>query len=144
MSDDRGRLEALAAYLPAFEAGFDFGTWQGGTAGADGVIQMPWFDFSPTARDFLRAISGAGWVTPFDWPAWMATPEGRALTRDPKAVETASVEDLQRVLTGLVRGDRFHEGALAGAYESGILLAVVRRAQALLDEGLEHEPMPVG
>ena len=134
MSDERDRLERLAAFLPAFEAGFDFGTWQGGTAGADGVIQMPWFDFSPAALEFLRAVNGAGWVTPFDWRTWLATPEGRALTRDPKVIATASVEDLGRVLTALVRGNRFYDGALAGAYESGVLLAVVRRARVLADE----------
>jgi hypothetical protein len=136
VSDERDRLERLASFLPAFESGFVFGTWRGGTAGADDVIQMPWFDFSEPAREFLRAIGEAGWIRPFDWPTWAATPEGAALVRDPQAIAGASPSDLERALTALVRGDRFHEGTLAAAYHSGVLEAIVRRAGALVaDQG---------
>lgn len=128
------RLGRLAAHRSEFEAGFDFGTWRGGSANADGVIQMPWFDFSPEATAFLDDVRGSGWIEAFDWPAWVAMPEGRALTRDPDAIARASAEDLSRILTALIRGDRFSEGALAHAYESGVLLAVVRRAAVLLEE----------
>jgi len=37
------------------------------------------------------------------------------------------------VLTTLVRGERFSEGTLSEALESGLLLAIARRAEALLD-----------
>jgi len=35
------------------------------------------------------------------------------------------------LLTTIIRGDRFSEGELAGAYESGMLRAIVRRAAEL-------------
>jgi hypothetical protein len=36
-----------------------------------------------------------------------------------------------------VRSDRFTEGSLAGAFESGLLTAILRRAKAL---SVEQEP----
>ncbi len=58
----------------------------------------------------------------------------RRLIRNPAAIAGASGEDLGRILTTLVRGDRFSEGTLANAYETGVLRAIVRRASVLATE----------
>ena len=39
----------------------------------------------------------------------------------------ATVLDLARLLTVVIRGDRFAEGALAQAIESGLITAVLRQ-----------------
>ena len=93
---------------------------------------MPWFDYSPDALRFRADVSRAGFVQPFDWMAWMGTPEAQALVADHTRVATANAEDLRRLLTAIIRGDRFVEGNIVGAFESGMLLAIARRAQALL------------
>lgn len=111
----------------------DFGHWVTYEPDEDGVMQMPWFDYSPEARRFMADVSGAGFVHPFDWMAWMGTPGALALVADPTRVAKADAEDLRRLLTAIIRGDRFVEGNVAGAFESGMLLAIARRAQALLD-----------
>jgi hypothetical protein len=36
------------------------------------------------------------------------------------------------MITAIVRSDRFVEGSMAGAFESGLLAAISRRAAALL------------
>ena len=41
------------------------------------------------------------------------------------------MEQLQKLLTTVIRQDRFVTGALAGAFESGLLTAVVRRVEQL-------------
>ena len=51
---------------------------------------------------------------------------------DPTRVASASADDLARLLTTLVRGDRFADGTLAHAHESGLLRAIARRAEVLL------------
>jgi hypothetical protein len=38
------------------------------------------------------------------------------------------------VLTALIRAERFSEGALNRAFANGVLLALARRAEALLEE----------
>jgi hypothetical protein len=129
------RLRRLAAQLPKLEsAEFTFGEWVDAWTDAEGVIHMPWYRLSPQAEAFLAALGEGGWVTPFDWMAWIASPAGKALASSPRAVATASEDDLGRLLTAIVRSDRFNEGSLAGAWESGMLTAIVRRARELADE----------
>ena len=90
-------------------------------------------ELGPDAEAFRRAIGSNGWLLPaFDWNAWALTDAGRALTTDPAAVATATPTDIARLLTALVRGDRFYEGTLAHAFESGMMLAVAERCAALL------------
>lgn len=131
ISDDG--LRTLAAWVPGLASpDLDFGHWVISKPDQDGVTQIPWYDYSPEARRFKADISGAGFVQPFDWMAWMATPEAMALTTDPTRVAMVDREDLRRLLTAIIRGDRFVEGNVVGAFESGMLLAIARRAQALL------------
>ena len=76
-------------------------------------------------------------VMGFDRMAWLRTPEGSAL-QSAGAIERASSTDLARLVTAIVRGDRFVEGNIVGAFESGVLAAISRRA-ALLEEGRAGE-----
>jgi len=125
------RLRKLAAHRPALERGMNFGEWAGGEQLDDGSIQMPWFDFSAEAQAFVQNLYDAEWVQPFDWMTWLSTPEGRRLVNDPSAVSEVSAEQLTRLVTAVVRRDRFAEGALAAAYGSGMLAAIARRAEGL-------------
>jgi hypothetical protein len=133
----RAPLEALAAYLPELESpGYVAGTWRGGERGPDGVIQMPWFEDSDRGLALRGAIGAAGMVvTGFDWMRWLDSPEGAALRDEPGAIERASEEDLAHLLTAIVRGDRFSEGNVAGAIESGVMARILRRLRDLLDAG---------
>ena len=129
------RLRALAAFLPALESdGFKFGRWAGGEKIGPRTYTMPYYEFSPVVEEFLRR-GAAPWVTPrFDWPAWAATDEFQRLSRDPAAVAAATPDQLARLLTVLVRSERFGDGNLAGAFESGLLVGILRRADALARE----------
>jgi hypothetical protein len=55
------------------------------------------------------------------------------LRDDPKALAAASAEQLAKLLTVLIRQDRFVEGALNGAFEAGLLTGIVRRAAGLMN-----------
>ena len=92
---------------------------------------MPFFSMSATALAWHQACYDLGWVQDFNWPGWAATQEAQSLFNDPAAVAGASVEQLERVITAAVRGERFCEGALLGSFETGLLTRIVRRAAAL-------------
>ena len=77
-------------------------------------------------------------LTDFDWPSWKDTPEALGLRDDPKVLKQATSVQLAKLLTVLIRQDRFVEGALAGAYNSGLLTAVLRRAEGLRGEVVEE------
>jgi hypothetical protein len=95
---------------------------------------MPWFELSPEAEDLRRAASRLGFVRPFDWMTWIATPEAAALmTAD--GTRRATADDISKLLTTLVRRDRFVEGTLDFAFESGLMLRILERAKELSGAG---------
>jgi hypothetical protein len=130
-----GRLNALAILVPMLEsAGAEFGHWVV-PAAAKRVESLPYSSFGPTAAAFTDAVARGGWViVGFDWMTWMATEEGGALRDRPEALESATPDQLARLLTAIIRSDRFVEGSIAGAFESGLLARIARRAAALLAE----------
>jgi hypothetical protein len=110
----------------------DFGHWVVPPARA-GVHSLGWFEFGPVGEAWRAAVGAGGWVvTGFDWRSWLATPEGRSLRDDPDAVAGATPEHLERLLTAIVRSDRFVEGSIEGSFESGLLARISHRAAALL------------
>ncbi len=136
MGHMRHRLEALAAFLPVFEApGFVFATWGGGEEVRPGVRRMPYCSLSTEALRFIRVASESELIRPgFDWPQWDQTPQAAALLASSQALELATPDQLARVLTVLIRRDRFVEGSLAEAFRTGYLTAILRRAVVLRDE----------
>lgn len=130
------RLVALSAFLPVFQApGFEFGRWGGGEKQDDGITTMPHFSASHEVIAFVDMAYELGWVIEdFDWPGWGETPEAQRLREDPAAVAKANPEQLARLLTALIRVDRFVEGALASAFDSGLLTRITERASQLLEE----------
>jgi Family of unknown function (DUF6508) len=83
---------------------------------------------------FVDAATRAGWIVPFDWATWAQSAEGQRLSGDPRHIATATPDQLAKVLTVLIRGERFSEGTLSDAFENGLLLAITRRAEALLEQ----------
>ena len=126
-------LRALADLVPVLEApDADFGHWFRPPP-KDGVLSMGWYELGPAGEAFRAAA--AGWILPgFDWRAWLETEEGSGLPK-PEAVAAATPEQLAMLLTAIVRSDRFVEGSIAGAFESGLLAAICRRAAIRLEAG---------
>lgn len=120
MSDDQPPPRpGLGRYLAEFEApGFVFDDWRG--------------RLTPTAQAFMRDASDLGWVRGnIDWGAWMETAEATTLRDDPSALAQADRDQLAKLLTALIRLDRFSGGTVSSAYSSGLLTGIVRRIAAL-------------
>lgn len=128
----REALIALAAWLPRFESpDFRVGDWEGGEADAQGVIQMPYMAWSEEVDRLVDELGRNGLVRPFDWMAWTSTPRGYELVTESEAVADASAADLVRILTAIVRSERFGEGQIEAAFDRGVLQACARRAGEL-------------
>ncbi len=123
------QLRNLGAVLSRLEEpGFDFGHWVHSTQLEDGALTMPYFELSADGLSVVRTLPVQ---MGFDWPRWAQTPEARSLFEDHSRIADATAEQLIKLTTSLVRSDRFTEGSLAGAFESGLLLAIARRASVL-------------
>ena len=127
------RLRGLAEFLPLFEKpGFIFGEWTPPQPQDDGSFVMRFYSLSETASSFIHTAYELGCVLPdFDWPSWKQTSEAAKLCDDRDALAKATPEQTMRLLTVLIRQGRFCEGALAAAYESGLLTRILRRSQVL-------------
>jgi hypothetical protein len=124
------RLERIGRHVATLESPeFTFGDWAPTEHYADGSISMPWYQPSPAAEAFLTDARAL--VHAFDWPAWADSAEGKRLLGHPAAVASASAEDLGRLLTTYIRAERFGDGNLAAAFDSGMLTAIARRASVL-------------
>ncbi|MCB8780052.1 DUF6508 domain-containing protein [Planktothrix agardhii 1806] len=107
------KLTAIASFLPAFQEGKDLSS----------------------LAQFVAAAYANNWVSSdINWVEWMKTDEAKKLRDNPTALAKASEHDLACLLTTLIRQERFCEGSLEGAYDSGLLTRILQRAASMLDE----------
>lgn len=124
----------IAPFAAVFDPEFVSGSWGGGGS-RDGVVEMPYFQLSPEAGAFVQAAYAAHWVRPeIVWSDFAAGADYRSMREDPTTIATADADLLARLLTTLIRGDRFNEGLLAGAFDDGTLPAVARRMAVLAEQ----------
>jgi hypothetical protein len=125
--------DGILAWLPHFTAEeFQAGRWAGGEEVAPGVRPMPWVDYADDVADFIRQLRVLHVVASFDWIIWMRE-RGNVFWKDPKRLAEASLEDCRLLLTAHVQADRFSEGHLLRAFESGHIVSVLQRVATLLD-----------
>jgi hypothetical protein len=70
-------------------------------------------------------------VVPFAWPDWPDLPR----YRDPAELGSAPAADAVRVITAVVRGERFVDGNVDAALRSGVLQAALARLRRWQSEG---------
>ena len=126
-------LSRLAAYHDIFVAdGYVFATMGGGQEVEPGVLQMPFPVYAREVSDFIQTCYDDRWVTPsVDWPTWIGTSEATDLRDNPDVLARATSEQLAKLLTVLIRQERFCDGAMSEAFDSGLLRGILRRAKAL-------------
>src|SRR5664280_556644 len=133
---DKDQLKLLAAFAPIFrDPKTVFGKMVGptGSGTMQDPLTFPWFKMSEVANNFIAMAYQSGLVLEgFDWGKWGHGPEGKKLYGKRKAIAAADHQQLAKLLTLLIRNDRFSEGSLGQAYEDKILLAIVERAETLI------------
>ena len=127
---------ALIAYLPTFrDRGFVAGRWSGGGEVGPNTFQMPSVEYDEAVQKFAQTAYDEKIVVDFNWPEWIDTEEASRLRNDPSYLATANFDQLSKLLTVIIRQDRFAEGSLLEAFNSGLVLGILERAEALAGEG---------
>jgi hypothetical protein len=112
-------IQAVLKSLPLFEQpDFSPGEW----IAQEG--HLSYFSYTPAVLDYIKALSGNGFIQPFDWMNWR---EGEQLVDHPVLLGRANLQTLRKLLTAHVRADRFTEGHLAGMIESGHIAMILKR-----------------
>ena len=81
--------------------------------------------------DFVRLAYADGWMMlDFDWSAWE---EGREMAGSPERIAECDLDTIHKLITALVRNDRFCEGALASVWQHGSIKAILLRIKQLME-----------
>ena len=126
-------LEPLGAWAGRLAPGsMTFSTWQGSEAGDGASMTMPFPTYNEQVDAFARQAHDSGWILPdFDWPRWAGQKQARLYADDPASIADAPAADLFRLLTTILRSERFRDGALQEMLENGVIDAITRRAASL-------------
>ena len=102
-------------------------------ATTDHPVQIPFWKSSELADAFVKMAYDTSWVLgDFDWPKWLDSEEANSLLKDQLAIAKANPDQLYKLMTALIRSDRFCEGTVLQAFADGTLQAIASRAAVLL------------
>ena len=92
--------------------------------GKDRAINLPYYVPAPIVSQFLEVVYAIPIIISFNWPEW---DEGRKMASD-KNFDFDSTDLVKKckLITAIVRNDRFNEGALISAFESGLILKILK------------------
>lgn len=105
--------------------------WRGGrdpsgTVAADSAYPV----YDDRVWDLLGALQAVGAFVVFDWMHWKRA----AVVRDVGLAASAPIADLARLVTVLLRGERFGDGVIAGAVDAGVLPVLAERVLGYLED----------
>ena len=116
--------QPLLALIPEIENSSKFGEWKGLEKGPDGSITLPWCEIAPIVRKFLDAVYAIPILISFDWGSWE---EGRKIVSSVDFdFDTLDIMTKCKLITAIVRNGRFCEGGLVSAFESGLILKILK------------------
>lgn len=124
----REDLLAVSTFARNFDVpGFVAGEWVYPVPGKEGVLQIGYWAPSEDVARWQAALYEHHIVQAFDWmePEW--TFQLRRYSRDPDLLDRATLLTVRKVLTTLVRAERFCEGSLAESFERGVPWAAMKR-----------------
>lgn len=148
--DDAAMADALARVtaaqwsdlweaLDAVVAETTHATWAGGqvvdTVLVDGVekpvTQVPYPVYSDAVERLRSLVGQLGLIVPYDWMDW----DGIHRYRGGTSMADAPATDAVRMLTAIIRSERFGDGNIEGALEDGTFQAALARLRTWSDTG---------
>lgn len=90
---------------------------------------MPIVEWEPIVQKFFRLVNELDLQIVFPWMEWQ---EGARLMQNrPFDLSSCDLFALCKIITVMIRNDRFCEGYLCGCFENGLVLAVLGRVRVL-------------
>ena len=122
--------QPLLELIPEIEKANVFGEQKGGDLIETGVYSFPYWDQTPVVSKFVQVAYRLRIVIDFDWPSW---DEGRDLAAaDNTKLDYIDLITACKLITAIIRNDRFCDGALVMSFESGLMPRILYRIKELL------------
>lgn len=93
------------------------------------LSMMDPYIYAPEFNQFIKGLYRENLVIDFNWVAWKD--EAAKYLKNPRQIESADLETLQKLITTHVRADRFNSGHMAQMVENGQILAILKRLAAI-------------
>ncbi|REJ83156.1 MAG: hypothetical protein DWQ44_00110 [Bacteroidetes bacterium] len=115
----------LFSLIPEIERTKAFGEWEEFEEKHPGVYVMPCFVNAEIVQRFCQTMYELRLVPSFDWPSWT---EGKRILDAEETDKFSSLDSvtLCKLLTVIIRSDRFCEGTLNLFFSRGIVLAILK------------------
>jgi len=117
-------LDRVLAFLPLFE-NQDSNLYDVAT---DLSVSDPYI-YTNKVDEFIKILYSEEFVTSFNWSAWQK--EAAKFIEQPKLLESAELNTLQKLLTTHVRKERFCSGHFAAMIDNGHILAILKRLKQI-------------
>ncbi|MFM1655738.1 DUF6508 domain-containing protein [Brevibacillus sp. B_LB10_24] len=98
---------------------------------AEKISLDPYLYHEP-ARQFVKMLYEKHIIMPFDWRQW--SEEANRYFNSPECIDTADIAAIRKLLTTIVRADRFSAGFFADKMDNGTVLRLLKRLQVLVDQ----------
>jgi len=120
----RNDWDRLFALLPEIDGIKKLGEIKGGDKLEDGSFTFPYWNSSEIVKKVAKIIHELNLITVFDWTSW---DEGKSILKnqdfDYSTIDTIT---LCKLLTTIVRADRFNDGFLISNFENGIVPKIIK------------------
>ncbi len=110
--------------IPEIEQTQSFGEWEYGNNSATGSVGSLHCKHSDVITRFIHIVYEIPIIIVFDWPSWEYGNELYNNIDD--YIDTLDVPTMCKLTTAIVRQDRFCEGALVSAFQTGLILKLVK------------------
>lgn len=91
-----------------------------------GVLIFPWVEQYPLIQDFVSFMYENSLMVKFDWTEWQVGRDWYALD-DENKYQQLNIETALKLLTAVIRNDRFNEGALVRAFEDTSFPKIIQK-----------------
>jgi hypothetical protein len=126
--EDTAKLKELNTRIQKHSA--KWSVHKGGERNADGTIRMPWVQNDPLIYEFIDFMATKDLLPVFAWTEW---DKGSELftSEDPTKYDNIDIETALKLIYATTRKERFADGTLAWAFESGQFPKLVKRIVTL-------------
>lgn len=91
-----------------------------------GALIFPWIEQSLLIQEFVQFMYDKQLVVVFAWTEWQEGRDWYALNDDGK-YNKLDVEIALKLITAVMRNDRFNDGALVRAFESDVIPKIIQK-----------------
>jgi hypothetical protein len=116
--------QPLIELIPKIETTSRFGELGGGEEDEEGAFVMPYSIHSSIVSEFLEIVYVMPIIINFNWGDWREGPE--MLRNKNFNFDTIDLPTKCKMITGIVRSDRFDDGVLVGAFKDGVILRILK------------------